>query len=228
MQAPLGSVESARKLAVILKVKGTVYRNRYDLWVYPARVNTAPPKGIAVARSFNRKVQQTLAKGGSVLLLPRPGAVRRTVAMAFQTGFWSPMFRLGGRTAPDGGEVPGTQGILCDPGHPLFRDFPTEFHTNWQWWQLVKHSAPLILDGTDKAFRPIVQVIDGIDRNHKLGLILEAKVGRGRLLICSIDLPGLQEHPEARQLLAAIQAYMASRHFAPQHELSVRAIRDIV
>ena len=138
------------------------------------------------------------------------------------------MFRLGGRTAPDGSEVPGTQGILCDPSHPLFRSFPTECHSNWQWWQLVKHSAPLILDGTDKAFRPIVQVIDGIDRNHKLGLILEAKVGGGRLLVCSIDLPALQEHPEARQLLASIQRYMASRHFAPKHELSAGEIRDIL
>jgi hypothetical protein len=148
--------------------------------------------------------------------------------MAFQTGFWSPMFRTGNRKDPEGNEVPGTQGILCDPEHPLFQDFPTEFHGNWQWWQLVKHCDPMVLDATLPSFRPLLQVIDGFDRNHKLGLILEAKVGKGRLLICSIDLPGLQEHPEARQLLASLYRYVNSPDFRPVHELSVQTIRQMV
>jgi hypothetical protein len=225
----LGRIKKVQRLTVSLSLKGESYCNSYAIWVYPAKVRTLPPKNVVVARSFSRKVQAELAAGGRVLLLAKPEKLKRSVRMAFQSGFWSPMFRnRPGRLNPLGKETPGTQGILCDPAHPLFRDFPTEFHTNWQWWQLVKHSRAMILDDTPRAFRPTLQVIDGFDRNHKLGLICEARVGKGRLLICSIDLPGLQEHPEARQLLASILAYMKSKAFEPADELSPEVVRGIL
>ena len=86
----------------------------------------------------------------------------------------------------------------------------------------------MILDDTDTGFRPTVQVIDGIDRNHKLGLILETKVGKGKLLICSIDLPGLQEHPEARQFLASLYRYAGSQEFKPADEIEMPVLKKIL
>ena len=68
---------------------------------------------------------------------------------------------------------PGTLGILTDPEHPLFEDFPTDFHTDWQWYAIVKNSYPLILDAMPEGFRPTVQVIDNIERNHRLGLLFD-------------------------------------------------------
>src|SRR5690625_7123071 len=49
----------------------------------------------------------------------------------------------------------GTMGLLMDPEHALFRDFPTEFHSNWQWWPIAKASRPVILDITPDEYRPI-------------------------------------------------------------------------
>lgn len=182
-----------------------------------------------VTRSLTPETMEALTNGATVMLMPEPGTVKNTVAMAFQTGFWSPMFRMKGRTCPaTGGETPGTQGILLDPEHPLFCGFPTEFHGNWQWWQLVKHCDPMILDNTPASYRPVLQVIDGFDRNHKLGLICEAKVGDGKLLICSIDLYGLQAHPEARQLLACLFRYAASDAFAPEQVLDAETVTGLV
>jgi len=226
---PLASITSAQKLTFEITLPGTPYRNRYDLWVYPARIDTAVPADVTVARAWTPDVEKTLADGGRVLLIPELGTIKNTVEMSFQTGFWSPMFRMKGRACPStGGETPGTQGILLDPQHPLFADFPTEFHSNWQWWQLVKHCNPMILDDTPVDYRPVLQVIDGIDRNHKLGLILEARVGKGRLLVCTIDLPGLQAHPEARQLLASLYRYAGSPAFKPAYELSVSRLKALV
>jgi hypothetical protein len=116
--------------------------------------------------------------------------------------------------------APGTLGILCEPGHPALAGFPTEFHGNWQWWQLVKNSRPVILDDMPPGYRPIVQVIDNFERNHKLGLIFEARVGKGRLLVCAIDLLRLKDKPEARQMLRSLLDYAASSRFAPGAELS--------
>ncbi|MFU8780809.1 MAG: sugar-binding domain-containing protein [Kiritimatiellia bacterium] len=227
--ADLSGIKTAQKLLVTIAVPGTPYKNTYDIWVYPQTTKApAAPKGITVTRSLNRKVQTDLESGKTILFFTKPGTVKQTVRMAFQTGFWSPMFRMGNKKAPDGTEVPGTQGILLDPKHPLFKDFPTEFHSNWQWWQLVKHCDPMILNDTPQAFRPIVQVIDGIDRNYKLGLILEAKVGHGRLIVCTIDLLGLQQHPEARQLLKCLYAYASSSAHKPIQELDPVTLRAIL
>lgn len=44
--------------------------------------------------------------------------------------------------------APGTLGFLCDPAHPALEHFPTEFHSDWQWWRLVKNARPIILDET--------------------------------------------------------------------------------
>ena len=138
-----------------------------------------------------------------------------SVEGGFQTDYWSPMFAEAAKKR--GGKVPpGTLGILCDPDAPALAGFPTEFHSNWQWWHLVKNSRPIILDDTPADYRPIVQVIDNFARNHKLGLIFETKVGKGKLLVCAIDLRGLQDKPEARQLLHSLLRYVDSPAFAPK------------
>jgi hypothetical protein len=226
--AHLSSIKKAEKLSVTLRLPGTPYRNSYEIWVYPANVDPKPPKNVIVSRSLTPKVKSALQGGARVVLLPKPEKIKKSVAMAFQSGFWSPMFRnKPGRLSPLGEETPGTQGILCDPEQEIFKDFPTEFHTNWQWWQLVKNSRAIVLDDTPQNYRPTVQVVDGFDRNHKLGLICEAKVGKGRLLLCSIDLPGLQEYPEARQLLSSLYRYVSSKSFRPSAELEIDTLKAL-
>jgi hypothetical protein len=226
--AQLGAIEKAQKLVVTLAVEGTRFQNSYPLWVYPAMLSTTPPEGLVVARAFTEHVRAALAQGARVLLLPKPDAIKRTVAIAFQSSFWSPMFRREDRLSPLGVETPGTQGTLCDPDHPLFEGFPTDRHANWQWWHLIKNSSPMLLDETPQAYRPLLQVIDSFARNHKLGLILEARVGKGKLLICSIDLLALQQRPEARQLLASIYSYMDSKWFDPEHEWTAQTVSSVI
>ena len=61
-----------------------------------------------------------------------------------------------------------------------------------------------------------------------LGLIAETRVGPGRMLICAIDLPGLQEdRPEARQLLHSLLRYLESPAFAPQVELDADLLKKL-
>lgn len=229
IHAPLDSIHQATQLRLEVTLPGTPYRNGYDLWVYPAEIDTNPPTGVTVTRQWSSQVVEELKAGARVLLIPERGGLKKTVAMAFQSGFWSPMFRMKGRPNPaTGGETPGTQGLLLDPSHPLWQNFPTEFHSNWQWWQMCKNCNPMILNATPSDYRPTLQVIDGIDRNYKLGLILEAKVGEGRLAICSIDLPNLQQHPEARQLLACLYRYVESDSFDPEYELDIQTLETMV
>jgi len=106
-------------------------------------------------------------------------------------------------------------GILCDPDHPALTNFPTESHSNWQWWCLLKNGCAMILDDLPGDLQPIVRVIDNFERNHRLGVVFECRVGDGKLIVCSCDLLGQQECPEARQLLKSLLGYMTSGAFEP-------------
>ncbi len=116
----------------------------------------------------------------------------------------------------------GTIGLLCDPGHPALAEFPTDFHQNWQWADVLKRSRALVLDYTPAGFRPIVQVVDNKFRNHKLGNLFEARVGPGSLLVCSMDISTeLDKRPVARQMRHSLLAYMSSDRFQPDQELEL-------
>jgi hypothetical protein len=195
--------------------------------VYPTQVDVRAPAGVLIAGDYQAEAtRKHLAAGGKVLLLPRLDRLPCSVPGSFMTDYWSPMFaesaQKRGNPLP-----PGTLGILCDPSSPALTAFPTEFHSNWQWWQLVKNSRPIAFDGTSNDYRPIVQVIDNFARNHKLGLIAETKVGDGSMLICSINLLGNQDKPEARQLLHSLLRYLDSPAFAPKTTLELELLRKL-
>ena len=151
----------------------------------------------------------------------------QTVGALFQTDYWN--YRMFKSICEGLGRPvsPGTMGLLIDDKHPALANFPTEFHTNWQWFPIVKQSYPLIMDGTPKSLKPIVQVIDNVERNHKLGLLFECKVDEGSLLVCMVDLAAVQDKPEARQFYKSLLDYVASDSFAPTHKLTMAELRTL-
>jgi hypothetical protein len=73
-----------------------------------------------------------------------------------------------------------------------------------------------------------VQVIDDWNTNRKLGLVFEATVGKGSLLVTSVDLQReLEQRPVARQLLHALTTYAASGAFHPSQTVEVADLRKI-
>jgi hypothetical protein len=122
---------------------------------------------------------------------------------------------------------PGTLGILCDPTHPVFSYFPTEYHSNWQWWPLTKYARPVILDDMPPSLTPLVQVIDNYETNRKLGLVFEAAVGKGKIIFCAIDILNNRDKPEVRQLLYSIIRYMESDQFSPKVTVTTAQLSDL-
>jgi hypothetical protein len=196
-------------------------RNRYRFWVYPSEVQTHPPTGVVVTRALNATARRVLSSGGRVVVLPTASGLVRSVPGAFQADFWCyPMFK---KYNP-----PGTLGILCDPAHPALAAFPTQFHSDWQWWPIVRRGRAMILDDTPATFQPFVQVIDNFYRNHKLALAFEAKVGNGRLLVCSGALVQQPDQAEARQLLSSLLSYAGSERFSPTQSLEWGTLEKIL
>jgi hypothetical protein len=207
IRVPLAGVKAPARLRLTLAVDGAAARNDWDVWVYPPAPGTASA-GILVTRSYDAAARQALSAGGKVMLSwPPDRAGSATLPNTFLPVFWSLSWFQ---------KQPGTLGILCDPSHPALASFPTEAHSNYQWWDVAQPSRAFILDDTPFDFRPIVQVIDDYHRNHKLGAVFEARVGGGRLLVSGFDLESnLDRRPAARQLRASLIAYMRGSDFQP-------------
>ncbi|MCP4261472.1 MAG: hypothetical protein GY774_28815 [Planctomycetes bacterium] len=220
INVPLAGIITPSKLTVKVSIKGTSFENHWDIWVYPANLDTKPPANILVADSFDEQVQTALKAGGKVLLMPPLNSINSNIPAGFTSIFWNTQWT---RQQP-----PHTLGILCDPEHPALAEFPTEFHSNWQWWDLVTKSKFMVLDEFTPEFRPIVQVIDDWNTNRKLGLIFEAKIGTGKLLVCSIDLrSNLTNRPVARQMLSSLLSYMDSSVFMPKQSTNTEHIQRL-
>ena len=239
------SVDKPTKLILTLNIEGTEARNSYELWVYPKKA--LEKKGVIIAKDLNQEVVKVLEKGGKVLWMPTASShfvaaddtlsqadnkvsqadnvTPYTVGGLFQTDYWN--YRMFKTICENNKKKvsPGTLGILTNPEHPIFKSFPTEMHTNWQWFPVIKESHPLVLDNFAKDYRPIVQVIDNIERNHKLGLVMEWKVGAGKLLVCMSDLEKASKYPEGRAFYESVIDYMRSADFNPSSEISVDELK---
>jgi hypothetical protein len=216
-------IEAARKLILTVNVAG--FSNSWDIWVYPAEKDLMEgEEAVRVVRSLDQNTVDYLKKGGKVLLTPVKGSLKPAaggeIGVGFSSIFWN--------TAWTRGQKPHTLGILCDPAHPALHHFPTEYHSNWQWWDAMSHSNAIILDRFDPALKPIVRVIDDWFTNRSLALIFEAEVGGGKMIVSGIDLlSDLENRPGTQQLLYSLKRYMTGDSFAPVIRLDIEEIRDL-
>ena len=221
IRVPLNQIKAPRQVKLTIAIEGTKYRNTYDLWVYPPKVDTSTPKGVLVTNRLDAATLKFLADGGKVLLFSRTNDPKHSVGGAFATDFWCwPMFAKGAiaqKTRTGAGHAglplrpePSRVGGVSD-GVP-------------QQLAVVADREELAADHPGRnpgGLPPIIHVIDNFARNHKLGLLFETKVGQGKLLVCASDLPALQDHPEARQLMHSLLRYVGSDRFQPAHSLEL-------
>jgi len=85
----------------------------------------------------------------------------------------------------------------------------------------------MILDALPPQLRPIVQVIDDWFQSRRLGLVLEARIGGGKLLATSIDLTRT-DNPVSRQMLASLLRYASGSSFNPSISLTPAQVRSLM
>lgn len=219
----LDGMEKAQKLTLTVKVAD--FSNSWDIWVYPFKKEKTPNgEQLRIVSELDEVTITYLENGGKVLLNIGKGEVRPEkggdIGVGFSSIFWN--------TAWTQGQKPHTLGILCNPDHPALAQFPTEYHSNWQWWDAMSHSNAIVLDEFTPKLKPIVRVIDDWFKNRRLALVFEAKVGKGKLILSGIDLhSNLKDRPEARQMLHSLKKYMASDQFEPAVELDTKSITGL-
>lgn len=204
------------------------YGNQYHLWVYPRFADVAEGE-VVVVRQLDADAVQRLVEGGRVLLVPDHTSIEgQSVGGLFTPDYWNyAMFKSisEGNNRP---VSPGTLGLLYNAQAPAFRSFPGFGRTDWQWWCIVRHSRPLILNSLPKEYRPLLQVVDNVERNHKLGILSELRVGAGSLMICTTDLESIKKYPEGSAFVAALLDYMNSDAFVPPYEATWEEVEQLL
>lgn len=203
-----------RKLS--LKINIEKFENSWDIWVYPEN-QRIELKDVRVVENLDKSTLAYIQNGGKVLLSLGKGKVSSemggNIGVGFSSIFWN--------TAWTGGQKTHTLGILCDPSHPALKSFPSEYYSNWQWWDAMKYADALILDSLAINLKPIVRIIDDWVSNRNLALIFEARIGKGRIVVSGTDLVNnLASRPEARQLRFSLMQYMNSDTFKPNVDIN--------
>jgi len=220
---PLAHITTPEMLKLEVTVNGL--SNDWDFWVYPAKNEVlSGEKDIRIVQKLDAQTAIFLNDGGNVLLNLKQGSLSKEmggdVKIGFSSIFWN--------TAWTRGQAPFSLGILCNPNHPALAEFPTEYHSNYQWWDAMSHSGAINISSFPAEVKPIVRVIDDWVTNRPLALIFEAKVGKGKILISGIDLTSeLDNRTEAQQLLFSLKKYMAGENFNPSVQIEIGQIKKL-
>lgn len=203
----LNDIAAAQKLTVHLSVNDQV-KNSWNIWVYPRSKSLMQSTDqVLYTTVYDDAAQKQLAAGKTVVLCPMPNNVKGRKSI-FHNHFWNPiMFAW----------PPMTIGCLIHQEEPVFKDFTTSYHTDWQWWDILNNAKVIEMQDTPGQLRPFIQVIDSYDNNQKLGIGFEAKVKGGKLLVLAVDTQkDIDKRPATQQLLRSIDNYVKSDKFAPK------------
>jgi hypothetical protein len=217
VSAGLGAMEAPASYRLVVELEGTKdspFTNEWRFWVYPAVVEEVAAPDVLVTSAWP-EAEAKLAAGGRVLFVPGAADLDSTnPKMSTVPIFWNRLMN------PNGAWM---LGMWVDAGHGALKGFPTEANCDWQWIDLAGSARALSMDALPKGLEPIVQPIDDWNRNWKLGLLYECRVGAGKLMVCSVDLK--QARPGAAALRRSVMEYMAGEKFKPVVEVAAAALR---
>ncbi len=195
--------------------------NHYDMWIYPSQLTMPDTSDIYICDTLDSKALSVLEQGGKVLITAA-GKIRygNDVVHTFLPVFWNTSwFKM---------RPPHTTGLYIQNTHPVFCDFPTDDWQNLNWWELTNKTQVMNLSGFPKDYQPVVQPIDTWHISRKLGMLIEAKILKGKLLMTTIDISNdLTHRAVARQLRYSILRYMSSATFQPTLELQPERVREL-
>jgi len=208
----LNEIDTPKQLTLTVQINA--FENSWDFWVF-SKVKQASGE-VYLTKSLDARAIEKLEQGGKVLwsIPESTKSANLNDGIGFSSIFWN--------TAWTRGQKPYSLGILCDPEHPALAQFPTEYHSNWQWWDAMTYSNAIILDDLPTEVKPIVRVIDDWVTNQSQALLFEVKVGEGKLLVSGIDFfNDIENRPAGQQLFYSLQKYMEGERFNPDAKMTL-------
>ncbi|MCA5004938.1 exo-beta-1,4-galactosidase [Sphingobacterium bovistauri] len=219
IQVDLTNINKASQFNLEVSVKQ--FKNDWNFWVYPEQ-QRVENKSVYYTNALDEKTEKILNEGGKVFLNVSGKVMKgKEVEMHFLPVFWNTSwFKM---------RPPHVTGMLIKNQHKAFENFPTSYHSDLQWWDIQHKSQVMNLEDFPVEFRPIIQPIDTWFFSRRLGLLFEARVGKGRIVVSSGDLRAdIENRPASRQLYHSIIQYMNSEDFTPKDHIEFNIIKDLL
>ncbi len=224
---PPGTYTSLGRLDIPLEVKGVSAAliltvsigdctSTYPVWVYQ---KTSPecPKNVYETRVFDEQTRAVLQNGGRVYL--SPDADKESLPYSIKTQFTTDFWSVGTFADQEGG-----MGQLIDTEHPIFKEFPTDFHTDWQWWIMATKRAVIL----PHPMKTIITEMDSYAFLRPMAQMIEFRCLKGKVLLSTMELHKSQQYPEARALQTAIYEYLSGEDFEPSEEIAEEELSMLV
>lgn len=214
LDIPLDFVE--KNTALTLKVRIGDSISAYPIWVY-RKTTPVCPENVYETRAFDMKTREILQNGGRVYLSPDADkeSLPNSIKTQFTTDFWS----VGTFVDQEGG-----MGQLIDTEHPIFKEFPTDFHTDWQWWIMTTKRAVIL----PHPMKTIITEMDSYAFLRPMAQMIEFRCLKGKVLLSTMELHKSQQYLEARALQAAIYTYLSGENFEPAEEITEEELSMLV
>jgi hypothetical protein len=219
VRTQLPSLKQPEELTLQVWMENSQVKNQWPFWVYPAHESSETPADVLIADAWTPEVKKRLKSGGKVLLTPDKEDLQDPVDIRFGTVFW-------GRGLFPQQLRP--MGIWCDPAQPALAQFPTRKFSGWQWYDLLTDTYALTLNDLPFEYEPVVYIIDDFNESHRLGVLMEARVGKGRLIISTMNLGKEGERSMAqKQMLKSLLEYAGGDDFNPAQNLSMKLVEGM-
>ncbi len=214
LDIPLDFVE--KNTALTLKVRIGDSISAYPIWVY-RKTTPVCPENVYETRAFDVKTREILQNGGRVYLSPDADkeSLPNSIETQFTTDFWS----VGTFADQEGG-----MGQLIDTEHPIFKEFPTDFHTDWQWWIMATKRAVIL----PHPMKTIITEMDSYAFLRPMAQMIEFRCLKGKVLLSTMELHKSQQYPEVRALQASIYTYLSGENFEPAEEITEEELSMLV
>lgn len=233
------SLEKPSKITLYVRLSGGEYEitNHWDFWVFPKPLLTqvkialspeikakyknlfpgTPDKdcmdgdtsSIRITTSLDKAMVNFLLQGGrGILLGSRPFPALPTSFQLSVTG-----------------RVQGNLSTVIED-HPLMKTFPHEGFCDWQFYNMLEGGEAVVFNGLDLPFKPILEMVSSFKLLRKQACIFEICVGKGRLLVSSLNLE--ETDPAAMFLLNQMLDYAGSDQFRPENAVPLEEIFRIL
>jgi beta-galactosidase len=214
ISASLSKLPAPASYSLILDLAGTGFSNQWTFWLYPPTTKTKVSSDVLISSSWE-EVKARLNGGGKVLFLSSsPENPPHDLTLTTTPIFWNRLMNPS-RTW--------MLGLLNASDHEALAGFPTENCCDWQWVSLLPKTVAMNMEALSPMLTSVVQPIDDWNRNLRLSMLFECKVGTGRLMVTSFNLSdeGIERQPAAASLRKSVLDYMASPKFTPHNQVAM-------
>ncbi len=219
----LKGIPAPQELQLIVSVRGTGFTNQWPLWIFPTelpREEYAERTDLLITDTLDAKAVDFLNNGGKVFL-QLYGKVNKgkEVIQAFTPVFWNTSwFKM---------RPPHTLGLLIDTSSKALAHFPTRSHADLQWWLPVTRSQVMHLEDFPASIPVPVRPIDTWFMNRRLALVVEGRIGKGRLLVTSIDFSSKEKSPVLQQLHYSLMQHLLNTKTWTDQQVTPAMVRGL-